>query len=339
MNIGGFEKRKKSGIFIKLVIIIIIVAILIGIFGFSNNLKKPVNVTINKGMSTLEVAKTLKDNKVISSELMFLLTVNSSEYKGQLSFGEFTFTPEDDYKDVIKKLATEGAKKETITITIPEGYSAEQVVIIMSKAGFGSEEDIKIAMNDEYDYEFLKKVTLTPETRYKLEGFLFPETYEFFTDQTPHEVIDKMLQTFEKEYSKLGVGYDNIYEIVTKASVIEKEAKVPSDRAKISGVISNRIKQDMPLQIDATVIYAITKGRYDLMDRVLYKDLEITSLYNTYKNKGLPPGPISNPGIESIKAAINPENHNYLYYRVDTEKNDGSHIFSETFDEHKENAG
>ena len=339
MNIGGFEKRKKSGIFIKLVIIIIIIAILIGIFGFSNNLKKPVNVTINKGMSTLEVAKTLKDNKVISSELMFLLTVNSSEYKGQLSFGEFTFTPEDDYKDVIKKLATEGAKKETITITIPEGYSAEQVVIIMSKAGFGSEEDIKIAMNDEYDYEFLKKVTLTPETRYKLEGFLFPETYEFFTDQTPHEVIDKMLQTFEKEYSKLGVGYDNIYEIVTKASVIEKEAKVPSDRAKISGVISNRIKQDMPLQIDATVIYAITKGRYDLMDRVLYKDLEITSLYNTYKNKGLPPGPISNPGIESIKAAINPENHNYLYYRVDTEKNDGSHIFSETFGEHKENAG
>ena len=335
----GFEKRKKSGIYI--ITGIVIFAILIGMFGFSNNLKKPVKVTINQGMTTKEIAKVLKENKVVSSQLMFLVTVNLSEYKGRLSFGEFTFTPEDDYRDVIKKLSTEGAKKETVTITIPEGYSTAQIVKLLAEAGFGSgsEEEIRIAMNAEYDYEFLKKISLTPETRYKLEGFLFPETYEFFTDQTPYEVIDKMLGTFEKEYSKLGVGYDNVYEIITKASVIEKEAKVPSDRAKISGVISNRINKNMPLQIDATVIYAKTKGRYDLMDKVLYKDLETVSLYNTYKNKGLPPGPISNPGIESIKAAVNPEIHNYLYYRIDTEKNDGSHIFSETFDEHRENAG
>lgn len=333
----GFIKRKKSGIYT--LIVIVIIAMLTVVLGFSNNLKNPTKIIIDKGTSTREIAKILKDNKVISSEVMFLVTVNLSEYKGELKFGEFTFTPEDNYNDIIKKMATDGAKKETVTITIPEGYSVEQVVSLLSKAGFGSEEEIRIAMNDEYDYEFLKKISTTPETRYKLEGFLFPETYEFFKDQTPHEVIDKMLSTFEKEYSKLSVGYENVYEIITKASVIEKEAKAPHDRAKISGVISNRINKNMPLQIDATVIYAKTKGKYDSMDRVLYKDLEITSLYNTYKNKGLPPGPISNPGIESIKAAINPENHNYLYYRVDTEKNDGSHIFSETFGEHKENAG
>ena len=129
-------------------------------------------------------------------------------------------------------------------------------------------------------------------------------------------------------------GYDdNTFALVTKASLIEKEAKLASEKPIIAGVIENRLRADMPLQIDAAIVYAITDGKYNA-DKVYYKDLEIDSPYNIYKNKGLPAGPICSPGLDSIKAAANPESHKYLYYHTDTEKNDGSHIFTETYDEH-----
>ena len=122
---------------------------------------------------------------------------------------------------------------------------------------------------------------------------------------------------------------------MTVASLIEREATLSSERPLVSGVIYNRLKIDMLLQIDASVIYGKTLGKYD-MEVVLNKDLEDASAYNVYKNKGLPPGPICNPGRESIDAAANPASHDYLYYHTDTKKNDGSHIFTKTFDEHLE---
>jgi len=255
------------------------------------------------------------------------------EYKGKLKYGEFEFNKGDGYLDVIRKLAENGAKKETITVTIPEGYSVEKIIEKLVDIGLGTKNEIQSALNDEYDYEFIKYIKNTSECKYKLQGFLFPATYEFYTDETPHNVINTMLKEFEKQYNSLGVSYDNLYETITKASLIEREAKIDSERAKIAGVIENRLKKDMRLQIDATVVYAISDGLYDV-ERVLYKDLETNSLYNTYKYTGLPVGPISNPGIKSIKAALNPDNHNYLYYRTDESKNDGSHIFTENFDAH-----
>ena len=120
---------------------------------------------------------------------------------------------------------------------------------------------------------------------------------------------------------------------MTRASVIEKEVKLASERATVSGVISNRIEKGMLLEIDACVLYPLTDGLYDKY-RVLYADLEIDSLYNTYKYQGLPIGPISNPGIASIEAALNPEEHEWLYYHTDEGKKDGSHIFTKTFEEH-----
>ena len=311
----------------------IIILIVILLFSF-DDVDKDIKVKIEEGLSTYQIADILKENKVIPSKYIFLAMVNFSEYKGKLKYGEFEFYEGDGYYDVIKKLATSGAKKETVTVTIPEGYSVEKIIQKLTDSGLGTKAEIQSALNDEYDYEFIKYIKNTSDCNYKLQGFLFPATYEFYTDETPHNVIDTMLGEFEKQYNSLGASYDSLYEIITKASLIEREAKIDDERSKIAGVIENRLKKEMKLQIDATVVYAISDGLYDV-DRVLYKDLETNSLYNTYKYTGLPVGPIANPGIDSIKAAMNPDKHSYLYYRTDETKNDGSHIFTETFQAHK----
>ena len=314
------------------ILIVIIIAFIIYSALFSGA-KETVNVKIEKGLSTAQIADVLKDNDVISSKVVFLLAVNTSEYKGKLQYGDFTFEKGEGYFDVIKKIATNGAKKETITLTIPEGYSIEKIIKLLEDSGFGTKREIEFALNDNYEYEFINHIKSTPDCNYKLQGFLFPATYEFYTDDTPHTVFNKMLREFERQYNSIGISYDDIYKIITKASLIEREAKLDSERAKIAGVIENRLKEEMKLQVDATVAYLISDGLYDV-DRVLYSDLEKNSPYNTYKNKGLPVGPICNPGIKSIKAAINPDKHNYLYYRTDENKKDGSHIFTETFEAH-----
>lgn len=332
---GKVQKNKKSIIKLSVSAVILIAAIwLIFVISCPNRLKETKTVSIEQGLSTRSIADVLKNEKVISSRLFFLLKVNLSQYRGQLKYGEFEFTPEDGYDEVIKKIATGGAKKETVSVTVPEGYSAEKIIELLVQKGLGSEADFKNAMNDSYDYEFLKKINPPKECKYKLQGFLFPSTYDFYADAKPHDIIDKMLSEFDREYKTLNAPYDNLFETIIKASLIERESKTDSDRAKIAGVIENRLNIGMKLQIDATVVYAISDGMYDV-NRVYYKDLECDSPYNTYKYNGLPIGPIASPGLKSIEAALNPEKHDYLYYRTDSTKNDGSHVFSKDFEEHK----
>lgn len=325
--------RGKKKVIAAAVIILIIIWTVFSLC-VPNRLKEAKTVTIEQGLSTLGIANQLKKEDVISSRLMFIVKANMPANKGQLKFGTFEFEPSDGYDDVIKKITSGGAKRDTVKVTIPEGYSIEKIVTLLSEKGFGTEGEIEKALKDDYDYGFLKKLKVPKECKYKLQGFLFPSTYEFYTNAVPHEIFDKMLGEFEKQYDSLHESYDNLFETITKASMIEREARTDGDRPKIAGVIENRIAQDMKLQIDATVVYAISDGKYDVT-RVLYKDLEIDSPYNTYKYNGLPIGPISNPGLKSIKAALNPEKHDYLYYRTDTTKNDGSHVFSKDFEEHK----
>ena len=195
---------------------------------------------------------------------------------------------------------------------------------------------LKELKKGKFNYEFIKNIPDNESTEYKLQGYLFPNTYMFSMDADAHKIIDTLLGEFEKQYSKvkdmLPKGMD-MNEVIVRASLIEREAKVDRERKTISGVIQNRLDIGMRLQIDASVVYAISDGLYDV-ERVLYKDLEADSPYNTYKNAGLPVGAICSPGLESIKAAMQPQKHDYLYYHTDTDKNDGSHIFSETFSQH-----
>ncbi len=334
-KMSKLPKNKKSIVRLCISALIVIVGILcIAVISRPNGLKETKTVSIEQGLSTGSIADVLKDEKVISSKLFFLLKVNLSKYKGQLKYGSFEFSPDDGYDSVIQKLATGGAKRDSVSVTVPEGYSAEKIIALLSQKGLGSAEDFKNAMNDSYDYDFLKNINPPKECKYKLQGFLFPSTYEFYKDSKPHDIIDKMLSEFEKQYKTLSASYDKLFEVITKASMIERESKTDEDRPKIAGVIENRLNTGMKLQIDATVVYAISDGMYDV-NRVYYKDLEVDSPYNTYKYNGLPVGPIASPGLKSIEAALNPEKHDYFYYRTDSTKNDGSHVFSKDFEEHK----
>ncbi len=292
-----------------------------------------VTVTIKEGTPSAKIAQILKDEGVIHSKAWFLMRLALSEYNGKLQYGTFKIDKNDSVGEIIEILATKGAKKNTTTLTIPEGYSVERIKARVVDMGLCTDSEFENALKASYDYPFLKQVPNNKNIRYRLQGFLYPSTYEFYSDATAETVIKTMLSEFSKQTAELGISADKMFDTITKASIIEREARLDAERAKIAGVIENRLKTDMLLQIDATVVYAISDGMYDV-ERVYYKDLEDSSPYNTYRYKGLPAGPICCPGIKSIAAAAKPEVHNYLFYHTDTAKNDGSHIFTETYQEH-----
>lgn len=327
------KKRNKRISIFSAIILILVFAFNI-FFGY-DKVADDRTVTINDGSSTFEIASVLKKEGVISKKVKFIAEVMLSGNYGRLKFGTFEFKKGMSYDEVVDLIVEEGAKKDTLTLTIPEGYSVENIINKMTELGISDEQSIKAALEEDYDYEFIAKIPEKDGQKYKLQGFLFPSTYEFYKDADARTVIDTMLKEFEKQYKAVSGNYDNIYDIITKASMVEREARLDSERSTIAGVFENRLKKDMKLQIDATVAYAVSDGDYNV-DRILYKDLENKSPYNTYVYKGLPVGPIANPGIESIKAALSPEKHEYLFYHTDGQKNDGSHIFTKTFEEHKE---
>ena len=291
-----------------------------------------VEITISQGSSTRDIASTLKENGLISNEYVFLLKVKMSDYSNKLNYGTFSLNKNMTVSEIIKIIGENHFVKKTISVTFPEGSSVQQMGAILEEKGITTKEEFLNSLNDAYDYEFLNKIP-AGNYDYKLQGFLFPDTYEFYETATAHEIVDKMLLEFKNKYLSLSKNFDNVFEIITKASIIEKEAKLDSERPIVAGVINNRLKIGMPLQIDACVVYAVTNGMYNL-DRVLNSHLKSTSLYNTYKYTGLTPGPICNPGLTSIEAALKPKKHKYLYYHTDETKKDGSHIFTETFENH-----
>lgn len=328
------KKKKNTGNKILILFAALIIIFIMVVFS-PNKCKLLVDkrVEIPKSSSIGAIATILKEENVISSRTGFVIRARLSGKSSKLKYGEFIFSPDMSYDEIITTLCENGAKKETVTVSIPEGYSVEMIIKKFTEAGIGTNEEFEKALKKEYDYDFLKNIDVPKECKYRLQGFLFPETYEFYKDATAEDVISKMLAKFEEEYKKISRSYDDISTIITKASMVEREAKLDEERSMIAGVIENRLNIDMILQIDATVVYAISDGLYDV-ERVLYKDLEIDSKYNTYKYKGLPIGPICNPGLESIKAVLNPAEHEYLYYRT-TDAGDGSHRFSKTIEEHE----
>lgn len=327
--------------FLRLICIIILIPliitgcnILLDYNDSTSEKKEEISITVPQGSGTSAIAEILKSNDLIKNKISFKLKVKNMGYDGKLNYGTFNLDKGMCMEDIVEIMATTVAEKEGITVTIPEGYSVEMIAKKIAEANICEENEFLNALNENYNFEFIKNIP-EKEYNYKLQGFLFPNTYQFDIDAEPEKIIEKMLGEFEKQYEEITgkKNEENIFEIVNFASVIERESKLDSERNKIAGVIVNRLNKDMLLQVDATVIYPISKGLYDL-DRVLFRDLEVDSLYNTYKYSGLPVGPICNPGREAIEAALNPEEHNYLYYHTDEEKQDGSHIFTETFEEH-----
>ncbi len=333
-EIHGLErlaKRNKQKKFRALIILGTILSVIL-VFILCTTLKSgKVTVTVPEGASSIKIAEILKEKDVIESKYLFLARLKLSKYSTKLQYGTFEFDKGDSYMDIIKVLATQGAKKSTVTLTIPEGYSVERIKAKVVEMGFCSDQEFEEALKKDYDYPFLKSVPENSKIKYRLQGYLYPSTYELYADASAEDIIKTMLGEFQKQTK--GLGIKDWHKTITLASLVEREAKLDNERELIAGVMNNRIKTNMILQIDATVVYAISDGMYDV-ERVFYKDLEVDSPYNTYKYEGLPAGAICSPSIKSIKAALNPAKHNFFYYHTDTEKNDGSHIFTETYEEH-----
>ena len=246
--------------------------------------------------------------------------------------------------DIIKSLKTGKVyRKADLQITIPEGLTLDQIGNIIAKnTDYTSKEFMKLVTNEKFIKEMKAKYPETvtkdingKDIRYKLEGYLYPSTYDFFTKKpTLEEIVEKMIaqtdaivRSYEPQLKELGM---TPHEFLTFASLLEREATAQTDRETIASVFNNRIEQGMPLQTDPTVLYALGEHK----DRVLYKDLEVKNPYNTYLNKGLPPGPIANAGRASLDATVDPAKTKYLYFVADK---DGNNHFAETYSEHQNN--
>ncbi len=290
-------------------------------------------VTIPENYTMGKVASILKKNGIIQYKSLFRLFAIIAKADEKIDAGTYKLTTDLDYRALITRMQ-EGSSDEIVKVTIPEGKTMAEIFDILQNEGICSAERLKdIAANHDYEYMFLDKSTLGDAKR--LEGYLFPDTYEFYLSDDPVDVLKKFLDNFNNKVTKSmyekakKMGY-SMAEIITVASLIEKEAADADEADYIASVIYNRLNsKDFPyLQIDATIQYILPERKEKLTD----DDLKVDSPYNTYKYKGLPPGPISNPGLSSIKAALNPANTKYYFYALDKS---GFHQFftnSDAFD-------
>jgi len=282
---------------------------------------------VKKGSSLRQVADDLQKAGLIRSARVVLLAARYQNKGNRLYAGNYLLSPAMSPMDILDKIMA--GEVATVRVTIPEGFTVRQIAeTLAEKSLVDKDRFIALCTHPKSQRKFN-----FPLPKVGLEGYLFPDTYDIPVGATEEQIIDRMLSRFEelmpKWYRKdMPLG---LHETVTLASMVEREARRPEERARIAGVYINRLKHKPPmkLQCDATVLYALGGHK----SRVLYRDLEVDSPYNTYKYAGLPPGPIANPGLACLQAAANPEKHDFLYYVA---RADGSHIFSRTMKEHLE---
>jgi UPF0755 protein len=348
------ERKSEVKIVRKIVAIVAISIVLllgvIGLFGYNyvKSALKPVDpdatktiaveVPIGSGLGSistlLEKEGIIKDARVFKYYAKFK---NESQFQA----GKYDLTQAMTFDEIIESLKTGKVyRKPVFTMTIPEGLTLEQIGnIVEKKTPYTQKEFMDLVTSDEFVQkmkakypELVTDAVLADNIRYDLEGYLFPATYSYFEEKPSLEsIVDEMVGAMDKlvkSYSDvLAEKKISVHQLLTFASLLEEEATAQTDRETIASVFYNRIDQGMPLQTDPTVLYALGSHK----DRVMYKDLEVDNVYNTYKNKGLPPGPIAGAGKSSIEATLNPSKTDYLYFLADKQ---GVNHFSKTYDEH-----
>lgn len=281
-------------------------------------------VTIPQGASFAAAAESLESAGVLGSPRLFRLYASATRRDRDIKAGTYLLEPGLSWNELINAL-TAGRGIEH-SVTIPEGLALRDIVPLLARTTGAPVESLWAAARDSVSR---RRLTIpTPD----LEGYLFPDTYRFMYGTGAREAVRELVRRFENVWepawdaraAELGMTRHGI---ITLASIVEKEARLAEERPVIAAVYHNRLRQGMPLQADPTVQYAIGEHR----TRVLYKDLKIDSPYNTYRNRGLPPGPISSPGRASIEAALYPANVPYRYFVAHP---DGHHEFRVTFEEH-----
>lgn len=285
-----------------------------------------------------QIAAILRREGLIGSERLFKLAVRALGKAASLKSGQYEFVRGDSMVSIIERISS--GKVMTIKVTVPEGMTAKQVAILMGERGVAAEDEM-IALTEDPPEQVRADFPFISEGA-SLEGYLFPDTYEFAGGVGAMKVIRAMLRRFEKTaQAALGAAAEagppapdgqlpnglTQRETLILASIVEREARIDTERPIISRVFLNRLERSMSLQSCATVQYILPVSK----ERLLNDDLKIESPYNTYLVIGLPPGPICNPGVASIQAVLNPEPGNYLYF---VSSNDGSHVFSRTYKDH-----
>ena len=271
------------------------------------------------------VAGVLKDAGIIEYKGLFKMFCRFAHASTQIDPGTYELSTNFDYRALVKKMQVGTGAMVTTKVTIPEGFSMEQIFRRLEAEGICSYEDLMdAAANYQYNYSFLDENQMGDAHR--LEGFLFPDTYEFYQGMQASSAINKFLVNFHNRLTKemLDVSAQRGYTLqqtITVASMIEKEAADDEERALIASVIYNRLGQNMPLQIDSTNMYVLPEHG----DVLTEEETQIDSPYNSYTNTGLPPTPIANPGLASINAALKPASTNYLFYALNAET--GKHEF------------
>ena len=314
-------------------LIILLLIVVIGIVSiFISTIRKPLKISqsevvnVEEGDSFYSIINRLSNEKKIKSPFIIKIYAKLTGLDLEVVPGSHTLDETMSLNDVAKILKDTN-NANTITVTIPEGFNVEDIAARVEENGICTKDEFLSAVKS---YPLPAYVSDNADKRYNLEGFLFPDTYNFEIGVKPEYIIETMIKRFEEVWAEVTKGMDikqeEIEKVINVASIIEKEARVDEDRPLIASVIYNRLKQGMPLQIDATVIYA--HGYY--IENVRNRHLAIESKYNTYLHKGLPVGPICNPGEPSIKAALHPADTNYLF---DLLASDDEHYFTDNYDD------
>lgn len=304
--------------------------------------KKEKIVEIPIGSSSTGIGKILENNGIIKDARIFKYYVKFKNETGFMA-GEYTLNPSMTIPEIINSLKTGKLQEELVfKLTIPEGKQLEQIAGIIAEKTNRSAPEVMKQLNDpsmikslmgKYP-DLLTEDILDKDIKYPLEGYLFPATYSFYKENpTIEEIITPMLDKTVDVLDEYRIAMEergfSVHELLTISSLIEEEATEKVDRNKIASVFYNRMETGMPLQTDPTVLYA--QGEHK--DKVLYKDLEIDSPYNTYKYPGLTPGPIANAGVVSIEAALVPDESDFLYFLATST---GEVLFSKTLEEHNQ---
>lgn len=346
---------KHTALYMLVVLLISVVLAVMGWFAADDVLAltkadNVVPIVISEGDNLEDVAQNLKDHGLIRYKFLFKLYGKISHAEEKFSTGTFELNQQFDYHALVNGLAAASETRKTVTLTFPEGYTCDQIFSMLADNDVCTRAELEdAAANHNFEYDFLSGRPYGARNR--LEGYLFPDTYDFYVNDDPDRVINKFLKNFESRLTDEMLGavealnadirqrmqeegtftqeeIENanmdVYKVLTVASLIEKEAGSDQERSLIASVIYNRLTTHVHelLQIDASVEYALGEHK----EQLTANDLAVDNPYNTYKYKGLPPGPIANPGISSIMAALYPDDTEFYFYAL----NGRSHEFFKT---------
>lgn len=344
------RKIVKRGLLFFLVLLIVL-----GFFGYryitkslepmNENSEDVVEIEVPMGATRGTISQILAENDLINNQRIFELYIKFAS-DNDFQAGSYLMSPSMSVKEIAESLnkgETPIVEEPTGYVTIPEGIQLEEIAErVDTNTEFSKEEFMDLIEDssfieeavDTYPFLLTDAKEAEDETRYVLEGYLFPATYEVQDEKTLEEAVLEMIaemnSVVENYETEIEESDWNVHELLTLASYIEKEGVSFEDREKISGVFYNRLEEDMPLQTDPSVSYALGEHR----ERTSHKDLEVDSPYNTYKNKGIGAGPINSPSAEAIQAAIEPIETDYMYFLADLDT--GKIYYSETYEEHLE---